>query len=137
MTRYEQGFTNKCAEYGVDGSAMLKQAATVSGLGFNAGAGRIGGVAGGYTTGHGMNTAGFVSRNGGASISLSDAAINNGLLGAGIGAAAGVSRELLRDPAYRKRWLKSILIGILAGGAVGVGGTMVADLPDYVGKLKG
>lgn len=26
MTRYEQGFLTKCAEYGVDGRAMLKQA---------------------------------------------------------------------------------------------------------------
>ena len=30
MTRYEQGFIEKCAEYGVDGTALLKRAAKVS-----------------------------------------------------------------------------------------------------------
>jgi len=28
MTRYEQGFMNKCAEYGIDGKALLKAAQT-------------------------------------------------------------------------------------------------------------
>lgn len=31
MTRYEKGFIEKCAEYGVDGSALLKQAIALGG----------------------------------------------------------------------------------------------------------
>lgn len=31
MTRYEKGFIEKCAEYGVDGEALLKQATVLGG----------------------------------------------------------------------------------------------------------
>ena len=136
MTRYERGFMNKCAEYGVDGLFMLKYAASASGLGFNVGAGSLGGIKGGYATGHGMNTAGFGSRNGGISVSLSDAAINNGLLGAGIGAVSGITREALRDDNERKHYLKSLLRGILYGGGIGLASTVIGGIPDIVGKLK-
>lgn len=142
MTRYEQGFMDKCAELSggkVDGLKLLYGRANA--LGINSGVAHVGGLGGmnaGYSSGHGWNTAAIGSpRHGGLSVSLSDSALNNGLLGAGVGAVAGVSRELMRDPAYRKRWLKSVLIGILAGGATGVLGTMAGNLPDYVGKIKG
>jgi len=129
MTRYEQGFMNKLAAGLSTGH--------VNGLGIDAGGASLGGLHAGYATGHGINTIGVGSRNGGFSASLSNAAIHNGLLGAGLGAAAGVTREALRDPEYRKHYLKSILIGLLAGGAVGIGATMAGNLPDYTRKVLG
>ena len=53
MTRYEQGFITKCAEYGVDGQALLKQAAGPLErnvlIGSAGGAGLVGAALGGVT----------------------------------------------------------------------------------------
>lgn len=42
MTRYEQGFLSKCAEYGIDGKELLKQAQMPSWLGESASKARAG-----------------------------------------------------------------------------------------------
>lgn len=132
MTRYEKGFIEKCAEHGVDGSRLLSKSARFSGKGF-----QIGDLGVGYMHGYGGSTVGIGSRNGGLGLtaSVSDTGINNALLGAGAGAAIGLTRELLRDPEKRKHYLRSILIGLAGGGAIGLGATMVGNLPDYTKKI--
>jgi len=132
MTRYEKGFIEKCAEHGVDGSRLLSKSARFSGKGF-----QIGDLGVGYMHGYGGSTVGIGSRNGGLGLtaSVSDTGINNALLGAGAGAAIGLTRELLRDPEKRKHYLRSILMGLVGGGAIGLGATMVGNLPDYTKKI--
>ena len=133
MTRYERGFMNKCAEYGVDASYMFKQAGIDMPKlkGFRIGDLRVGGA-----FGPGVNAIGLGSSNGGIAANISDTALHNGALGAGLGALAGITSEGLKDPEKRKHYLKSILIGLLAGGAAGVGATMVGNLPDYVKSVS-
>ena len=139
MTRYEQGFIEKCAERGVDGSSRLSKSAmrygNVDALGFKGKGFQVGDLGVGYAHGHGGNVLGIGSRNGGLTASVSDAGFNNALLGAGAGAALGITRELLRDPEKRKHYLRSILIGLVGGGAIGLGATMVGNLPDYTKKI--
>ena len=134
MTRYEQGFMNKCAEYGVDASRMIKQARISMPYklkGFNIGDLQIGGA-----VGPGVNAVGVGSRNGGIMANISDTALHNGIVGSLFGVGAGMAHEESKDPEKRKNYLKSILIGLLAGGAVGVGATMVGNLPDYMKKFS-
>lgn len=125
MTRYEQGFYKAAARY-ESGHA----------LGMRLGGVQHGGYGAGYVSGHGSNTAGLVSPNASMSLSLSDAALNNSLLGAGIGAVSGITREALRDDNERKHYLKSLLRGILYGGGIGLASTVIGGVPDIVGKLK-
>ena len=90
----------------------------------------------GADQGFGQNAAGFHSPHLSAGIRASDAALNNLMLGAGTGALAGLAHEGLKDPEKRKHYLKAILVGLLAGGAVGVGATALGGLPDMYKKTR-
>ena len=118
MAYCEQGLMNKIAKFGTRGV-------------------RIGDMRAGIAHGSGFSSIGIGSpRNGGLMATISDTALHNGALGAGLGALAGVTREWLKDPERRKHYLKSILVGLMAGGAAGVGATMIGDLPDYVKRVS-
>ena len=101
MTRYEQGFLNKCAEYGVDGRSILyKRAGGGKLLAGTAGAG-VGGLTGAL-----------------ASLPA--------LLAAGAGAGLGTAMAP-RDKTGKKNRLKGALIGALLGiptGGALMGGTL-------------
>ena len=125
MTRYEQGFYKVAARYG-SGHA----------LGVSAGGVRQGKYGAGYLSGHGVNTAGFASPHISGNLNLSNAVVNNTLLGAGLGAAAGLGREAMKGDNERKHYLKSLLTFLLVGGATGLAATAVGNAPDMVDKIR-
>ena len=142
MTRYEQGFMNKCAEYGVDPSAvvefaMRKMAQSAlpnigTGGGFKLGDLTVGG---GTVKGGGGAGIGAVSPSGGVGAFLSSNAIGNSILGAGAGALTGLAMEHFSG-GDRKEYLKRMLRMALLGAAVGGVGTMITSAPNYLSKIR-
>lgn len=138
MTRYEQGFLAKCAEYGADPElvsnyVMKKQAwgSGPNGIGARIGDARIG-IG---TRGKGDFMAGVTSPSGGFGIGLNRNVIGNSLLGAGAGALAGLTYEnLLGDDRkdYLRRALRTALYGALVSGAA----TMITGAPNYLPHVK-
>lgn len=141
MTRYEQGFLNKCAEFGVDARSVARYAMEKSALPYNpaavrSGAGfKIGDLAiGGGVLPGGTVGAGIVSPSGGAGVGFRSNVIGNSVLGAGAGALAGLGLESLRGDdrkQYLKRALRMALYGALAGGVA----TMATSAPDYLSRI--
>lgn len=109
MTRYEQGFINKCAEYGVDGRVVLQKIAQDAAAAAPA------------------KQPGWFSRQYAAGKQwVKDNPTGAGAIGgAATGALALALQEALRKqkgPNDRKDYLKKILLGLAAGGAAGAAG---------------
>lgn len=115
--------------------AMVKEAFNV---GLDVGKARIGIGAGKDILGNYTAGAGAASPSGGVALvgNASPKLLRNAAIGAGAGALAGLIREKFKGEDKKKKYLKSLLLGALAGGGVGAAGTMVFNSPDYSKKIK-
>lgn len=115
--------------------AMVKQA--YSG-GVNVGKLNIGGAVGKDILGDYNAGLGAVSPSGGVALmaKATPTTLRNAAIGAGAGALAGLVREKLKGEDKKKKYLKSLLVGALAGGGLGATGTMIFDSPDYSKRIK-
>ena len=111
MTRYEQGFMNKCAEYGVDGRLVIQKLAQDAAAAAPA------------------KDPNWVQRQYGAAKDWVKDPNNRTGVGAIGGAAAGAGIAALvealrkrRNPNDRKDYLKAVLMGLAVGGAAGAAG---------------